>query len=899
MLKIENLNKVYKSKKQKTVALDNVNLTLGDTGMVFILGKSGCGKTTLLNMLGAIDRFDSGEIFVDGRKLSQMTEKERCAFRNSYVGFVFQEYNLIDDFNIEENVTVAQELQRKEPSGEIEKLLEELELSGLGKRRTSELSGGQRQRVAIARALIKNPKFILADEPTGALDSESGENLMRLFKEISKERLVVVVSHDRDFAERFGDRIIELKDGKVVSDNSPVAEIEQKGTFSLTFAKLKPSRAVGMGVRTAFKKPVRLVTAVLLLAITICLLGISCMVALFDWDMATKRTIYNSNREYTVETARYVTSGTNVLRNGTYDIRMLMNDNDLEKYSTLTGLPCTGFIGRNLWFDDSVANPPQNVRDDSMRFNACTALTEQVVRDFGLELCGNLPKADNEIVITEYTLRVFISYGYKDGDSKFTISSAEDIIGKTLTLQEFADISNYTVCGVITNLDFYKNVFDKSIDSTPKPYLKDNLEEERDFYEGYYPYKVVFLSPGRFEYYKTHRENTKVGLIKQNARLDEPNRDLYIQKNGKDISLLDLLAYGSEKYNSAIIKEILFTPQPKNGQCILSLYELFALIDENDIALNSEDCLATGCATLYEYINKYYYNVEKIGEIIEEEYSELINEWYTKEERVADILWGLHNGEYIFYDVIPFAEILYRDIADVLAKYAYGISVKVGGSSTMVKDFTLAGIVFVNSTRWESMNGLLCLTEADAEEISYGAYGNYYDYLLSAMPKQRGDMYALYDNGISQELGLHFVMENFEKQAVNDFEIQLTVAKELCSITCGILAVFAVILLFNFVLSSIAFREKDIRILKNLGAGKSEIYKIFFAESLLTVLLAFILGVAAVGVGIWAFNRHYASFIHPALSALAFEWYVPFILLGGAILITIAVFIISMRIKRL
>ena len=156
MIVVSGLKKIYGSGRTQTAALDGVSLALPDRGMVFILGKSGCGKTTLLNMLGAMDTFEGGEITVDGRALSGLTRRERDAYRNTYVGFVFQEYNLIEDFTVGQNIAVAQELQRKKPDGaQISALLERLEIGGLEERRITELSGGQRQRVAIVRALIK------------------------------------------------------------------------------------------------------------------------------------------------------------------------------------------------------------------------------------------------------------------------------------------------------------------------------------------------------------------------------------------------------------------------------------------------------------------------------------------------------------------------------------------------------------------------------------------------------------------------------------------------------------------------------------------------------------------------------------------------------------------------
>ena len=219
-LEVRNLIKTYKIKNQDPVkALDDVSLLFPETGLVFILGKSGSGKSTLLNVMGGLDSLDGGEIIINDRSSKDFSGSEMDSYRNTYLGFIFQEYNILNDFNIHDNVALAIELQnRKADDATIEKILEEVDLKGFGKRKPSEMSGGQKQRVAIARALVKDPKIIFADEPTGALDSNTGKAVFETLKKLSETRLVVCVSHDRDFAEHFGDRVIEMKDGKVISD---------------------------------------------------------------------------------------------------------------------------------------------------------------------------------------------------------------------------------------------------------------------------------------------------------------------------------------------------------------------------------------------------------------------------------------------------------------------------------------------------------------------------------------------------------------------------------------------------------------------------------------------------------------------------------------------------------
>ncbi|MCH5162069.1 MAG: ABC transporter ATP-binding protein/permease [Clostridiales bacterium] len=222
MLEVKHLKKDYKTKNGTvTKALDDVSLNFHETGMVFILGKSGSGKSTLLNICGGLDRMDEGEIIIKGKSSKNFTSQDFDSYRNTYVGFVFQEYNILDEFTVAQNIALALELQNKKPdSAVIDKILADVDLTDFASRKPNTLSGGQKQRVAIARALVKEPEIIMADEPTGALDSKTGQQVFDTLKKLSKEKLVIVISHDRDFAEQYGDRIIELKDGKVISDQT-------------------------------------------------------------------------------------------------------------------------------------------------------------------------------------------------------------------------------------------------------------------------------------------------------------------------------------------------------------------------------------------------------------------------------------------------------------------------------------------------------------------------------------------------------------------------------------------------------------------------------------------------------------------------------------------------------
>ncbi len=219
MIKISSLYKVYRSKKlKKCYALNGIDLTLPDAGLVFVLGKSGSGKSTLLNLIGGLDKITSGTIEVDGNDISRLNERKMCNYRNSHVGFIFQDYHLIEELTVYDNILLSLNLRRMKDYGDVSQALARVGLAGYEHRYPSELSGGERQRVAIARAIVKEPRIILADEPTGNLDPQTATSIIALLRNLAQECLVLVVSHNTRDAHNYADRIIELSGGRVVDD---------------------------------------------------------------------------------------------------------------------------------------------------------------------------------------------------------------------------------------------------------------------------------------------------------------------------------------------------------------------------------------------------------------------------------------------------------------------------------------------------------------------------------------------------------------------------------------------------------------------------------------------------------------------------------------------------------
>lgn len=222
IVELKNINKFYKIGKEKAHILKSINLNIKKGEFVMIMGKSGSGKTTLLNILGFLDKFDEGEYIFNNQDVTRLNESERSNFRNLNIGFIFQQFNLINTLNIYQNVELPMiynnKYSKQEKKEQIENNLSIVGLLDKIKQKPVQLSGGQQQRVAIARALVNDPEIIFADEPTGSLDSDTGIEIMELLKELNKQgKTIIMVTHDEDLT-KYASKVIKLKDGLIMEE---------------------------------------------------------------------------------------------------------------------------------------------------------------------------------------------------------------------------------------------------------------------------------------------------------------------------------------------------------------------------------------------------------------------------------------------------------------------------------------------------------------------------------------------------------------------------------------------------------------------------------------------------------------------------------------------------------
>lgn len=277
MLQLKDIVKKYSTGSTEVEVLKNVNISFRESEFVSILGASGSGKTTLLNIIGGLDKYSSGDMLLMGRSTKEFTDRDWDSYRNGTIGFVFQSYNLIGHLSVLENVKLALSISgesNKENDIKAKKALEDVGLGDHLHKKPNQLSGGQMQRVAIARALVTDPKIILADEPTGALDSKTSVQIMELIKEISKEKLVIMVTHNPDLARKYSDRIVSVKDGEIIEDTKPYIEQEGNNGYELKKTAMTFSSAIKSSFKNLLTKKFRSLMTVVASSIGIISIGL-------------------------------------------------------------------------------------------------------------------------------------------------------------------------------------------------------------------------------------------------------------------------------------------------------------------------------------------------------------------------------------------------------------------------------------------------------------------------------------------------------------------------------------------------------------------------------------------------------------------------------------------------
>ncbi len=961
MLEIRNITKKYKPKKGVPVtALKNVSLQFQDKGMVFVLGKSGSGKSTLLNILGGLDQADSGEIIIKGKSSKDFTQSDFDSYRNTYLGFIFQEYNILEEFTVGANIGLAIELQGKKATDEeINRIMEEVDMVGYGSRKPNELSGGQMQRVAVARALVKNPEIILADEPTGALDSKTGIQVFNTLQKLSKDKLVIVVSHDREYAELYGDRVIELSDGEIISDieksiekptkksegvnivddsfihikrgykltpediniineyieksnedviisidqhtNSNIKKfariddagnkevfkptntkrllsLDEKNPFKLIKSRLPIKDAFKVGASGLRGKPIRLFLTILLSMVSFTLFGLADTMGSYNKVDATVNSIIDSNVRnisfvkkelYSDEWSNHSWYGETTMYDTDIDIIEEKLDISFNPIYTENRDTSEGFHIMNNIIDTSELGSKYEgyYRQEISGF---MEISDELLNDLGFSLSGELPKENDEIAITKYIFEHFQVAGYQNHSRTIEIESdnvtEQSIIGKEILINE----ENYTITGII----------DTEINEGRYGYLKEERGEtgiidyiqiqEFDTVIRFGYHALGFVNTGFIE---NKRKDDSIGIALNNLGNIHISREREYLYNISHIAKLsdltsDQIYMIDTNKTSLADGETLINGIKAIEQLNLFELELPAEYQETGIRTYADLIFKTVDDRIRDYASNHYQEAYEqgftsalVGKDNEDETEgEKINNYYEYIRQLDGYYenpFGL-DGRYLEQEakkeIIIEHDLL--SMIDTEGYELYGYIDRYGpineegdkGKEISIVGFFLPNDKMIGAHNFKDFQYLI------VDDSLYLLFNEYapgpYSWAIAQMPTDKSEIRKIvefrYDSGIE---GTQYEMKNavnFLLDQVNDFIEQS--AKIFLYIGIGF-AVFSALLLFNFITASIAAKKREIGILRALGARSSDVFGIFFSESLIIALINFIL---ALGVTIGA-----------------------------------------------
>lgn len=462
MLQLKGIKKDYTSGDTVVHALKGIDLSFRDSEFVSILGPSGCGKTTLLNLIGGLDHYTDGELFIDGVSTKDYTDRDWDTYRNYRIGFVFQSYNLIPHQTILENVELALTIagiDKKERTRRAREALDKVGLKGLYNKKPNSLSGGQCQRVAIARALVNDPEILLADEPTGALDTVTSVQIMDLIKEISADCLVIMVTHNPELAEKYSTRIIKLLDGEVLSDSEPYDIAAAQKTDSVPSVKTEPQKKAKLSPVTAFRLSARNLRSKIKRTALVCLAG-----AIGIIGVASVLSVSTGVQDYITDMQNDMLSGNPVsINEEAMNLSAIMSGADRgAQQEVVKQAIVDGYINVDSTIDYLVSRGGDA---------ASLRVKNEITRDF-LDYLKTMPaeyysaiSTDNGIDVTYsfYTDYAFTGY---DGNTKASLSAAEQIYTAVLEKTEYKEYSQYismlseTFMQAPDNADFILSQYD-------------------------------------------------------------------------------------------------------------------------------------------------------------------------------------------------------------------------------------------------------------------------------------------------------------------------------------------------------------------------------------------------------------------------------------------------------
>ena len=924
MLKLESVVKKYNTKAGEVHALDGVSLTFPSHGLVFISGKSGSGKTTLLNVIGGLDGIDGGEVYIQDKKFSTFTAKEYDSYRNTFIGFVFQEYNLLSEFTVEYNIKIAMELQgRAVDEEEFSKLLKDVEIEELKNRKPSELSGGQRQRVAIARALVKQPRIIMADEPTGALDSATGMQVLETLKKLSKDKLVIVVSHDNEFAQKYADRIIHLVDGKVVEDitftetelaeninereNALIVrdgaelsenekdalakaikerkkvEIIEKLSFrdkkatgevalaseepvALKKSKMKFRSSAQLGVKSLAVKPIRLIITIIISALAFAVFGLFDTIANFSTEKILKNHLRQSSASTLVANAEYIVDYT---AGDSYQVKV--SQATIDQLASETGGLVKGIF---------------DFRDNTTGGVSHTQMITELVSSKVVVGRKYYANAVNGFIEFDANTEIDAKHKFKHFDYELIVGEYPTLLYEDGVLVESSlynvAISSYLADSII----FYLNGAD--LNGKTIANYDDLISAQITI--GQEVYTIVgIVDCGEIpEKYDTLRESTPSNLNKTAllddylAFIDSGAQKCLFAAKGFMYEYNALEKSADIYYAGNIDWTITVGQSAVKRQLNNYVYSVDGYTKDNILLFNGEYA-SDGTITLdSDEILVHHVNLENM-------FSAEISRLETTQEknRARDLIRGMQSGTPTA-NRTALSELFQLLKVDMSDGYRAG---KVQQRSTetdekITADWKIVGVYFgvdegsySTSSRYKLMVGKSFMQTYNI----YDKQGDYNKMLFSAESVKKGS--GVIVEYLTSESGFTLNWyNNSVLTVISENETMIRQAADLFLYAALALAVFSIFMLYNYISTSISSKRRSVGVLRGLGAGGKDILRIFLSESLVIAVINGVLACALSALGCMLVNSYIMETMNIFVAFALFEVRQIFIISGISLL---------------